>query len=132
MKFFLATIVAVALLVDGSHAYELPDEKESVGYRPFRGEGEEVMRQIRYGEYKFHQRYWSDISDEAKILISRMLTVDPQRRITAEEALQSSWIASADEDYYDDEEEEEEEIVYKPKKASKKKSSGKKKKSSDY
>jgi serine/threonine protein kinase len=67
------------------------------GYRPFRGEGEECMEKIRYGEYKFHQKYWSPVSDEAKILISRMLTVDPSRRITAEEALKSTWITMAEE-----------------------------------
>lgn len=104
------------------------------GYRPFRGEGEDCMEKIRYGEYKFHQRYWSDISDEAKILISRMLTVDPQRRITAEEALQSSWIASVDEDdydYQDEETDEDEEPVYKPKKSKKKSAGGKPKKRVD-
>ena len=64
------------------------------GYRPFRGEGEEVMRQIRYGEYKFHKRYWSHVSKEAKSLIQQMLTVDPQQRITAEEALKSEWVTA--------------------------------------
>lgn len=67
------------------------------GYRPFRGEGEDCMEKIRYGEYKFHQKYWGTVSDEAKILISRMLTVDPTRRITAEEALKSTWITMAEE-----------------------------------
>lgn len=62
------------------------------GYRPFRGEGEEVMKQIRYGEYKFHKRYWSHVSQDAKDLIAGMLTVDPQLRITAEKALKSPWI----------------------------------------
>lgn len=62
------------------------------GYRPFRGEGEEVMKQIRYGEYKFHKRYWSHVSQDAKDLIAGMLTVDPQQRITAEKALKSAWI----------------------------------------
>ena len=62
------------------------------GYRPFRGEGEEVMKQIRYGEYKFHKRYWNHISDDAKNLITRMLTVDPMKRITAEKALRNRWI----------------------------------------
>jgi calcium/calmodulin-dependent protein kinase I len=62
------------------------------GYRPFRGEGEDVMRSIRYGEYKFHKRYWSDVSEDAKILISRMLTVNPIGRITATAALESDWI----------------------------------------
>ena len=68
------------------------------GYRPFRGEGEEVMRQIRYGEYKFHKRYWSHVSDDAKNLITRMLTVDPEKRITAKAALSSRWIKADQKD----------------------------------
>lgn len=62
------------------------------GYRPFRGDGDEVMRQTRYGEYKFHNRYWSHVSEDAKNLITRMLTVDPEKRITAETALRNRWI----------------------------------------
>jgi calcium/calmodulin-dependent protein kinase I len=62
------------------------------GYRPFRGEGEEIQRQTRYGEYKFHKRYWGHVSNDAKKLITSMLTVDPERRITAEDALQDRWI----------------------------------------
>jgi len=64
------------------------------GYRPFRGEGEDVMRQIRYGDYKFHKRYWGHVSDDAKNLIRSMLTVDPEKRITAENALHDRWIQS--------------------------------------
>ena len=65
------------------------------GYRPFRdekGDADEVMRQIRYGEYKFHKKYWEHVSDDAKNLITRMLTVDPVKRITAENALRNRWI----------------------------------------
>jgi serine/threonine protein kinase len=72
------------------------------GYRPFRGEGQDITRQIRYGEYKFHKRYWKDTSEEAKILISRMLTVNPIGRITVRAALQSDWIAM-DHSYVSDE-----------------------------
>ena len=62
------------------------------GYRPFRGEGEECLEKIRYGEFQFHKKYWTGVSDEAKFLIKQMLTVDVSRRITAAEALDSDWI----------------------------------------
>ena len=68
------------------------------GYRPFRGEGEECMEKIRYGEYKFHKKYWSEVSDDAKFLISRMLTVDVSKRITAADALESDWILDWEEE----------------------------------
>jgi len=66
------------------------------GYRPFRGTSDQVMKQIRYGEYEFHPRYWSHVSKEAKDLIRRMLTVDPDERISATEGLQSAWITADD------------------------------------
>jgi len=77
------------------------------GYRPFRGEPKEMIKQIRYGEYKFHKRYWKDISDDAKHLVTRMLTVNPALRITATLALQSDWILDEgdDEGSYSEEEE---------------------------
>ena len=64
------------------------------GYRPFRGD--EMMKHTRYGEYKFHERYWSKVSQDAKDLIAGMLTVDPQQRLTAEKALKSPWIQADD------------------------------------
>ena len=64
------------------------------GYRPFRGEGEDCLEKIRYGEYQFHRKYWSHISEDTKDLISRMLTVDVSRRITAQEALDCDLIRS--------------------------------------
>ena len=36
---------------------------------------------------------WSRVSDEAKTLISKLLTYDPAQRITAAEALADPWIA---------------------------------------
>jgi len=80
------------------------------GYRPFRGEPKEMIKQIRYGEYKFHKRYWKDISDDVKHLTTRMLTVNPALRITATLALQSDWILDngenneGEEDYSEEEE----------------------------
>lgn len=71
------------------------------GYRPFRGEGEEVWRLTRYGIFKFHKRYWANISEDAKILISRLLTVDPVCRITATAALQSDWVNCVNDEFND-------------------------------
>jgi serine/threonine protein kinase len=62
------------------------------GYRPFRGENYDIIRASRYGEYKFRRCYWGHISDEAKTLVTRMLTVNPLGRITATAALQSDWM----------------------------------------
>jgi serine/threonine protein kinase len=72
------------------------------GYRPFRGDQNEIARCVRYGEYKFHKRYWSTVSEEAKILISRMLTVSPIGRITATAAIESDWIQMESESEYSD------------------------------
>jgi serine/threonine protein kinase len=96
------------------------------GYRPFRGEGEDCLERIRYGQFSFHRKYWSHVSDDAKFLIEAMLTVDVQERITAEEVLESDWIMSAR-----DEDEQERRRKKKNNKdvKSKKKSSGKKPKS---
>ena len=52
----------------------------------------EVLRKVRYGEFKFHPKMWKNISDDAKDLVKRMMTVDPEERITAADALQSPWI----------------------------------------
>ena len=43
------------------------------------------------GEYKFHKRYWNDVSDEVKNLITSMLTVNKDTRITAKDALKILW-----------------------------------------
>lgn len=38
------------------------------------------------------RKQWLNISNYAKDLISRMLEVDPEKRITVEEAIQHPWI----------------------------------------
>ena len=49
------------------------------GYLPFFSGG--MPRQIKAGAYEFHSPEWDSVSPEAKGLIGRMLTVDPERRI---------------------------------------------------
>jgi hypothetical protein len=40
------------------------------GYYPFRGKTEEEkLKNVRYGEFKFHSKYWKCISEEGKSLV---------------------------------------------------------------
>ena len=44
------------------------------------------------GIYEFHPEYWSKVSEEAKDFVTRLLTVDMNTRMTAEEALLHPWV----------------------------------------
>jgi len=66
------------------------------GYPPFIDDNQrKLFRKIRKGEYEFHEEYWGHVSFEAKDLISKLLCVKMRDRMTAQEALQCSWIALA-------------------------------------
>ncbi|PAA55015.1 hypothetical protein BOX15_Mlig028881g1 [Macrostomum lignano] len=62
------------------------------GSLPFYGTKDVLFRQILSGRYRKKPRVWDHISAEAKDLVSRLLDVDPQRRLTVEEALRHPWI----------------------------------------
>ena len=63
------------------------------GYYPFRGSTEEEkVRNAKYGIYTFSEQYWWEVSAPAIVMIKRMLTVDPQMRITSSDILNSSWM----------------------------------------
>lgn len=67
------------------------------GYPPFiESNQRDLFRKIRKGEYEFHEEYWGTVSLEAKNLISSLLTVDPIKRLTADQALENSWIGGDD------------------------------------
>jgi len=69
------------------------------GYQPFHAnDGQKLFRQILSADYEFTKKYWGPISVEAKQLITRMLAIDPKARITANDALNSSWMAISDSD----------------------------------
>ena len=60
------------------------------GYPPFIEQNQrELFKKIKRGQYEFHVEYWGQISKEAKDLIAGLLTVDPDRRMSAEKALQN-------------------------------------------
>ncbi|XP_042204331.1 phosphorylase b kinase gamma catalytic chain, skeletal muscle/heart isoform-like isoform X3 [Homarus americanus] len=59
-----------------------------VGCPPFWHRKQMIMiRNIMEGKYSFQSPEWEDITDAPKDLISRLLVVDPGKRITVQEAL---------------------------------------------
>ncbi|KAL6547069.1 hypothetical protein OROMI_022790 [Orobanche minor] len=62
-------------------------------YFPFRAETNEGrIEAIKEGKVDLTSRPWPLISSDAKDLIRRMLTVDPEKRITIAEALEHPWL----------------------------------------
>jgi calcium/calmodulin-dependent protein kinase I len=67
------------------------------GYPPFiESTQRDLFRKIRKGEYEFHEEYWGTVSIEAKELISSLLTVDSNERLTAKQGLENEWILGDD------------------------------------
>jgi calcium/calmodulin-dependent protein kinase I len=63
------------------------------GFPPFYEEDEEDLYDaIIEGNFSYPDPYWTQVSDSAKDLISKMLVVDPKVRITAEQALEHPWV----------------------------------------
>lgn len=67
------------------------------GYSPFDPYGSNDINQVfertRNGEYHFYPQRWTGISQEAKDLIAKCLTVHPSQRISTTEALSHDWMA---------------------------------------
>lgn len=80
------------------------------GYPPFYGQcGEDcgwergetchtcqdnLFTTIQDGEYEFPDNEWSEISEDAKDLIRRLLVRDPRKRFSAKEVLNHRWVTS--------------------------------------
>lgn len=89
-------------------AYDTPSDIWSVGcilflllgsYFPFDDEDtseDQVFERTRNGVYNFYPEFWSTVSKGAKDLVSTMLTVNPNKRITADAALKHEWINMRD------------------------------------
>ncbi|CAH0399239.1 unnamed protein product [Chilo suppressalis] len=67
-----------------------------VGYLPFTGTRERLFEAICRGRLRFDAPMWDDISDAAKDLVQRMLTVDHSQRITIQDVLNHRWIRDRD------------------------------------
>jgi serine/threonine protein kinase len=62
------------------------------GYAPFAARSQaELFRLIVSGRFYFDSPFWDKVSDEAKDLIKKLLTVDPSKRLSAHDVLKHKW-----------------------------------------
>ncbi|KAI8801989.1 calcium/calmodulin-dependent protein kinase type 1 [Cladochytrium replicatum] len=63
------------------------------GYTPFWGDDQASLFQcIMECDYEFDEENWSQVSSSAKDFIAKLLLVDPEKRLTAEEAMAHVWL----------------------------------------
>ena len=66
------------------------------GYPPFGGHSDEqILKKVSVGRFTFPSPEWDAISYEAKDLITKMLTFDTDRRLSAREAIDHPWLSNA-------------------------------------
>ncbi|XP_069751553.1 ribosomal protein S6 kinase alpha-1 isoform X2 [Narcine bancroftii] len=70
------------------------------GYTPFANGPDdtpsEILARIGSGQYSLQGGNWDKASSAAKDLVSKMLHVDPHRRLTAKQVLKHQWIVNRD------------------------------------
>ncbi|KAF4607579.1 hypothetical protein EYR38_001651 [Pleurotus pulmonarius] len=65
------------------------------GYSPFRSDDVRVLiRETTEAKIEFHERYWRNVSIQAKDFIRSLLNPDPKERPTAAAALQDPWLTT--------------------------------------
>lgn len=63
------------------------------GYPPFYDPDTKVlMKKVAKGQYTFDSPWWNDISKDAKDIVSRLLTVNTDERLSIEEFLAHPWV----------------------------------------
>lgn len=66
------------------------------GYPPFYGDSkDELYANIKSGTFEYDPEEWDAISADAKDLISKILVVDPKKRLTCDQILEHPWLKAA-------------------------------------
>ncbi|KAM0278386.1 hypothetical protein ACHAQH_005208 [Verticillium albo-atrum] len=64
------------------------------GYSPFRSENlQDLIDECSSAQVVFHERYWKDVSQDAKDFILHLLQPEPEKRWTSTEALRHAWLS---------------------------------------
>ncbi|ORY66229.1 calcium/calmodulin-dependent protein kinase [Pseudomassariella vexata] len=63
------------------------------GYSPFRSENlQDLIDECSNASVVFHDRYWKDVSEDAKDFILHLLQPDPDDRSTSQQAMEHTWL----------------------------------------
>jgi len=66
------------------------------GFQPFYGDDQaQLFKAILEADYVFDEEYWGEISNDAKDFIRKLLVVNPDERMTCDQALQHKWLVTA-------------------------------------
>ncbi|KAF4147352.1 Protein kinase domain [Phytophthora infestans] len=76
--------VVLYIVLCGTHPFDPTDDATD----------DELQQRILKGEFDCESVGWVCMSDSARDLIRRMLTVDPEKRISASQVLQHEWITT--------------------------------------
>nr|CAD7197343.1 unnamed protein product [Timema douglasi] len=67
------------------------------GYFPFKDSDTlRLINEIVHGLYSFNKKPWTKVSDDAKNLIQKMMTLDPEKRLSINEVLNHQWLKDKD------------------------------------
>ena len=66
------------------------------GNAPFTGDDDtEILKNVKKGKFLLPSKDWDAISNEAKDLIRKMITLDVNSRLSAREAINHPWLHNA-------------------------------------
>ncbi|XP_006630769.1 caM kinase-like vesicle-associated protein [Lepisosteus oculatus] len=80
-------VIMYILLSGNPPFYDETDDED------YENHDKNLFRKILAGNYEFDSPYWDDISDSAKELVARLMEVDQDQRLTAQEAINHEWIS---------------------------------------
>lgn len=66
------------------------------GYMPFTGTEEAQVRKIKDGRYTKKKDVWNRVSSKAQDFVEKLLVVEVDKRLSAQQALEHPWIAARD------------------------------------
>mmetsp|Transcript_28912 Transcript_28912/g.79662 ORF Transcript_28912/g.79662 Transcript_28912/m.79662 type:complete len:542 (+) Transcript_28912:109-1734(+) len=70
------------------------------GYMPFHGSESAQVRNIRAGKYAVRPEKWKSVSEQALGFVKALLVVDPEERLSAEEAMHHPWVAAREKEAF--------------------------------